>query len=253
MVSCSSREERELRNAKKQASEGHYQVALVILDHVIKRNEHERYTLEAAKEAARISFFETKDYKKSIDFFHTVILYSKDVNERLESQKQIASILFNNLQDYTQAISEYSKLIFMAKNQEELVNYRTNIARAQYYLNNFYQAESEIDAILKMQISKDVEFNLLVIRANIYVAKKEFLRAIELLKNLISEYPDRADQENLGMILISCYEEGSNFKEAIKVLENFKGKYNPPEYIELRIKRLQERIKNAPGAKGFRK
>ena len=128
-----------------------------------------------------------------------------------------------------------------------------SVARAQYYMNNFFQAESEIDSLLRLKSDDNIRFSALMLKGNILVAKKEFTKAIDIFKGLIDKYPQRSIQENVGLTLAVCYEENDNFKEAIKVLEDYRGKYNPPEYIELRIKRLQERLRNAPGAKGFRK
>ncbi len=78
-------------------------------------------------------------------------------------------------------------------------------------------------------------------------------RAADIFKTLIQKFPEKSIQENVALMLAVCYEENMDFKSAIAILEEHRNKYSPPEYIELRIKRLQERLKNAPGAKGYRK
>ncbi|MEN0058796.1 MAG: tetratricopeptide repeat protein [Bdellovibrio sp.] len=253
VTACSSQEEADYKQAQKEIAQEHYRIALSHLDRVIKRNASSRYPLEAAREAARISFFEIKDFNKAIQYYHFLVLNSPKEKERLESQKQIASIYFNNLQNYQQSIIEYSKLQQMPHTDFEASQYKMNIARAQYYLNNFFQAESEIDSLLKLKSDDNTYFSALMLKGNILVAKKDFIKAAEIFKNLIQKYPEKSVQENVALILAVCYEENFDFKSAIAVLEEHRDKYNPPEYIELRIKRLQERMKNAPGAKGFRK
>lgn len=253
LSACSSQEEADYKQAQKAMAQEHYRIALGYLDRVIKRNASSKYPLEAARDAARISFFEIKDFNKAIEYHHFLVLHSKDEKERLESQKQIAAIYFNNLQNYPQAIIEYSKLQQMPHTDLEAAQYKMNVARAQYYQNNFFQAESEIDSLLKLKGDETTRFNAMMLKGNILVARKDFIKAAEIFKTLIQNFPEKAIQENVALILAVCYEENLDFKSAVAILEAHKGKYNPPEYIELRIKRLQERMKNAPGAKGFRK
>ncbi|UOF00392.1 tetratricopeptide repeat protein [Bdellovibrio reynosensis] len=253
LTACSSQEEAEFKQAQKAITQEHYRTALGYLDRVIKRNRPTKYPLEAAREAARISFFEVKDFNKAISYYQFIVLHSLDEKERLEAQKQIASIYFNNLQNYSLAIIEYSKLQQMPHTDQEAAQYKMNIARSQYYLNNFFQSESEIDSLLLLKSDDNIRFNALMLKGNILVGKKEFSKAADIFKMLIQKYPEKAVQENVALILAVCYEENFDFKSAIGILEQYRGKYSPPEYIELRIKRLQERMKNAPGAKGYRK
>lgn len=253
LSACSSQEEADYKLAQKAMGQEHYRIALTHLDRVIKRNSSSKLPLEAARDAARISYFEIKDFKKTVDYYHFIVLHSKDEKERLESQRQIAAIYFNNLQDYPRAIIEYSKLQQMPHTDLEEAQYKMNVARAQYYQNNFFQAESEIDSLLKLKGDEATRFSALMLKGNILVARKDFTRAADIFKELIRDFPEKSIQENVALILAVCYEENFDFKSALGVLEAHRGKYNPPEYIELRIKRLQERMKNAPGAKGFRK
>ncbi len=253
IVGCSSQESADFKQAQKSISEGHFRIALDHLDRVIKRNSSSKYTLEAAREASRISFFEIKDFNKAIKYHHFLVLNSTDEKERLESQKQIASIYFNDLQNYQQAIIEYSRLFQMPHTDLEESQYRINIARAHYYLNNFFQSASEIDEVLKLTTDENVNFGALMLKGNILVAKKDFPKATEIFKNLINKYPEKAALENVALTLAVCYEESDDYKSAIDILEQHRSSYKPPEYIDLRIKRLKERMKNAPGAKGYRK
>lgn len=253
LSACSSQEEADYKQAQKAMAQGHYRIALNSLDRVIKRNSSSKLPLEAARDAARISYFEIKDFQKAVQYHHFIVLHSKDEKERLESQRQIAAIYFNNLQNYPRAIIEYSKLQQMPHTDLEAAQYKMNVARAQYYQNNFFQAESEIDSLLKLKGDETTRFSALMLKGNILVARKDFTKAADIFKELIQDFPEKSIQENVALILAVCYEENFDFKSALAVLEAHRGKYNPPEYIELRIKRLQERMKNAPGAKGFRK
>lgn len=254
MSACSSQEQADFKQAQRSIAQGHFRIGLSALDRVIKRsNPGSELPLEAAREAARISFFEIKDFDRAIQYHHFIVLNSPQQKERLESQRQIASIYFNNLQNYSQAIIEYSKLQQMPHTDTEAAQYKINIARAHYYQNNFFQSESEIDSLLKLKADDNTHFTAQMLKGNILVARKDFVAAAEVFKGLIQRFPEKSIQENVALILAVCYEENFDFKSAIAVLDAHRDKYQPPEYIELRIKRIQERMKNAPGAKGFRK
>jgi len=253
LSACSSQEEADLKKAQASVAEGHNKQALTYFDHVIKRNATESLCLEAAREGARVAFYELHDYQKSAEYQHYIVLHSGDQRERVEAQKQIAQIYFNNLQNYQQAILEFSKLQEMPHSDLEEAQYQMDLARADYYLNNLFQAQSEIESLLKLKSDENVRFGALMLKGNILVAEKKFGLAADIFRDLIEKYPEKSTQENVALTLAVCYEENNDFKSAIKVLEQYRGKYNPPEYIELRIKKLQERMRNAPGAKGFHK
>ena len=250
---CSSQESADFKQAQTSLSQGHFRIAATYFDKVVKRNTDSKYKIEAAREAARISFYEIQDYKRAVEYYKFLVLHSSDDKERLESQKQIANIYFNNLQNYHGAIVEYSKLLQMPHTEAEASQYKINIARALYYMGNFMQAESEIDNLLSSSNEESIRFHALMLKGNILVGRKEFNKATEILKGLLSKYPDKASQENVILMLVACYEESLDFKKAIEVLEQYRNLYKSPEYVDLRIKRLKDRIKNAPGAKGFRK
>lgn len=250
---CSSQERADFQLAQKEISQQHYRTALSYLDRVIRRNSQSPYALEAAREAAKISFFETRDFNKTIEYSKFIVLNSKDEKERKEQQQNIAKIYFENIQDYKAATIEYGKLLQMPSSAQEEGFYKMAIARSQYYLNNFDQSQFEIESILKSTIDSNTRFQAFMLKGNILVAKKEFQSAIAVFKDLIQKYPLKSSEENIPLILAVSYEELLDYKSAIEALESHRAHYKPPEYIELRIKRLQERRKNAPGAKGFRK
>ena len=250
---CTSQEKADYADAQKAIDQGHFRIAVSHLEKVIKRNSGSSLTLDAAREAARIAFYEIKDYNKAIEYFKFIVLHSPEPTERLQAQKQVASIYFDNLQDYNSAVVEFSKLIEMPHNDLEDAQYRLSLARAYYYMGNYAQSLSEIEALLTKKSDENISFGGQLLKGNILVAQKQFSKAVDVFKTIIDTYPDKAVKENVGLILAICYEENNDYKSALKVLETYRGKYSPPEYIELRIKRIQERQKNAPGAKGFRK
>jgi tetratricopeptide (TPR) repeat protein len=253
LSACSPPEAKEYKLAQEEIAQGHFHIAVSSIEKVLKRAPESEYALKAARDGTRIATLETKDYKKAAAFFQFLVLHSTDAAERVSSQKQLAAIYFDQLQNYEQAIVEFNKLIRDTESDQEIAKYKLDIARSNYYLNNFFQAHSELDDLLKRNVGDNEKFAAWVLKSNIHIALKEYPKAIEILKKVTMTFPEKSLQENVYQTLAVCYEEGDNFAEAIKTLELVKDKYAKPEYIEIRINRLKERQKNRPGARGLRK
>jgi tetratricopeptide (TPR) repeat protein len=252
-VSCTHQIEREFQIAQQEAEKGHSRLALGLYEKIVKRYKEEPKAIQSAREASKICFFEIKDYKKAIVFYKHLVLYSPYPDERIQSQKQIALIYFDHVMDYEKAILENHRLLEMPHSIDEEIFIRMNIARAYYHLNFFLQSEIEADAILKINVTGDKKFDVLLLKANISLAQKNIKKSSEIFKEIMDEFPKRALQENVGLTLAVAYEEQNDFISAINMMEKIKPFFKPPEYIDLRIKRLKERQKNAPGAMGFKK
>jgi len=250
---CSPPEARDYQLAQQEVSLGHFTAALESFDRVIKRAPTSETAIKAARDGARVATLETKEYKRAAAYHQFVVLHSPDPAERMNSQKQLAGLYFDQLQNYEKAIVELNKLVQGNEPEMEIAHYKLDIARSHYYLNNFFQAHSELDELLKMNIPDSERFSAWVLKSNIHIALKEYPKAIEILKKVTTLYPEKSLQENVFQTLAVCLEENDNFNEAIKTLESVKNKYPQPEYIEIRIKRLRDRQKNRPGARGLRK
>lgn len=253
LVACSSAEMRFIEKAQSEASRGHFRIALSLLDKAIARKPELKEALLASREAARISYYEIKDYSRAVDYYKHIVLYSPDSAERLFAQKQIATVYFDHVADYEKAITELHKLVNMSLEPEEKHKYKMNLARAYYYLNNFDQAEHEVDEFLRDAKMEEDIFEMLMLKGNINLAKKELESASKVYLRIIKDYPERSQAENVGLTLALCYEEMRDYGKAIQTLAKLKEYHPVPEYIDLRIKRLEVRKKNQPGARGFRK
>lgn len=253
LAGCSPSENREFKDGKAAVAAGNYRIALTHFNRVLARGPEEEIAILAAREAARITFYETKNYKESADFFKFLIIHSKDPAERQMAQKQIADIYFSQLNDYPRAVIEINKLIPMLADGAERAKYKMNLARAYYYQNNFSQAENEADEFLRTTTDEKLRFDLSMLKGNIALAKKDLPRAIEVYKEVLKNFPKLALQDNVSLTMAICYEELKDYKNAIATLELLRKTHPVPEYIDLRIKHLSERQKNAPGAHGARK
>lgn len=251
LISCSPPEKKEFQRGEHRVSSNEFKTAIVHFDNAIKVAPESIWALKSAREAARVSHYLEKNFNTAIRFYRHMVLYSDNPDERNKSQKEIAYLYFDSLQNYPQAIIEFYKLLQMSDKDFEIATYKLAIARANYYLNQFNQALSEIGEINRLKIADELQFDAQLLQGNIFVAQKSFAKAIVIFNELLKKFPEKSEKENVALTLTVCYEENFQYKEAIQILETLRNKYSPPEYIELRIKRINERIRNQPGAKGL--
>lgn len=250
LLACNSREEKLFNEAQNEIENKQYKAAISQLEKITLTSPQTKIGRLAAKEGARIAFFHANDFPKAIYFYQMVILNSEDAEDRIFSQKQVVAIYFDHLNDYPKSVLEINKLIPMLSSQSEKTEYKMKLARAYYYQNNFTQAENEVDEFLKKELPIDIQFDMYLLKGNINLAEKNLASAIEIFKKMMVEFPERSAKENIGLTLSVCYEELKDFKSAIELLEKIKSQHPMPEYIDIRIKRLQDRLKNQPGARG---
>jgi tetratricopeptide (TPR) repeat protein len=253
LVSCTSRQESEFQQGQALQKAEQWRKAAQLYDQVVKRDPQAPIASKAMKEAARIHFFQTKDYKKAADFYQLLVIHASDESERLEAQKELASIYFENLQNYERSAIEYSKLATSSRRDTDRGTYKLAAARSYYYLGNYFQTVSEINEILNIKTDQSTEFQARLLMGNVFVAQKNFQKAAEVFKHIIEKFPERALKENVYLVLSLSFEENGDYSKAQEILESIKDQYQPREYIELRLKRIRERARNQPGARGYRK
>lgn len=253
MVSCLSKEEIEFERAQKANQTNQFEKAVEHFKKVIDISVDGDKALVSAREAARILHYELKRYDEAISFYRHTILYGKTEQERILAQKKVADIYFNQLTNYTQAITEYSRLLDLPHSHDDGLTYRLVVARSYFYLNNFFQAQTEIGNVIADHPPEELHFEALVLRSNIYLATKDYKKAEEVLLEILNDFPQRSKTQNISLNLAVAYEEQSNFAKAIETLESLRESYPRREFIDQRIKNLKERQSYLPGAKGWRK
>lgn len=250
-TSCFGGEQGELNKAIRNAADGKHVLALSQFEMIVRKYPESVVATEAALEGYKLAMYQVKNYKKALFFLHHIVLHAPDKKGRVEAQRQIANIYFDNLTNYEKAILEFDKLLQepnLAYNKAEI---KLKIARAYYYLGNFFQSLSEAKELLDLNPDDKTRNELLQLKANIYLALKDYPKASEILNALLEKNPERAIKEGVYINLVLCYEEMGNYDLAIKTLENWAA--NPwvdKQYVELRMTRLKERQKNQPGSRG---
>jgi tetratricopeptide (TPR) repeat protein len=253
LSSCTPPETREYQRGQQEQKAGHFKEALAAYEKVVLRSPESAVALMASREGAKIAFFDLKDFKKALEFNQRLVVSSPDPEERQSAQEQVASIYFDELADYPNAVKAINRLLMLSLPVEKKNQFRMKLAKAYYFQNNFVQAESESSDLLRSEKEdKEVLFQMMVLKANVYLAKKDIGKATDLLKDVMKKYPEKSVKENVATSLAVAFEEVKDYRSAIAVLEAMRPYHSNPEYIDLRIKKLQEAVKNQPGAHGLR-
>lgn len=209
--------------------------------------------MKAAREAGRLSLVELKNFPKAVQFFRQVVLDSGDPSERLGAQKQLATLYSEQMGENEKAITEINRLLPLLSDKKDLETFRMFLIRAYHYQNNFSQALLESDILLKLEPSPEIQFDVIVLRGNIFLAQKNLPSAVTEFRKALKVDIERSIKENVPITLAVALEEMHDYDAAIRVLEENTPKYKDPDYIRIRIQRLIERKKVQPGARGLRK
>lgn len=252
--SCSwFQRETEIESAQKDVEAARYDEAVFKLEKLVKSHPESKDALDAARMGTKITFLEIKNYEKALFFYKHLVLYSPNESERLESQKKVAEIYFERLSDHGQAVTELNKLLQLKHHPEEELRFRMNLAKANFYLSRFQQAEAEVDLVMEKNIPADMLFDAQLLKGNIYFSTKQLEKAIEIFKKIMETSPEKARDEHVGVSLAICYEEKNDFASAREVLNKIKPTYPNPEFIETKLRRLEQRQNQLPGARGLKR
>lgn len=255
LSSCLPSAEVDMKRARSLASEKKMAEAAALFEKIVAKNANKPAAALAALEAAKIYQYDLKNPAAAIRNYRLVILESKDAAIRRESQIKLAGLLFYDAQEFSEAVTEYSKLLDLSHSLPEEIEWRSRIARAYYYQGNYFQSGVEVDRLLKIATGVDEEavYQASLLKANIHVGAKEHDEAAKVLDSMMSQFADRARRDSIPLMLAVAYEEQRNFDKAIEVLKKVREYDSRKSFFDEKIRSLQERQSQAPGARGFRK
>lgn len=251
LCACQSRAEKFYNLAQEKIEQRQYAEAVELLESSSELEKNNRVWSKTRFEIARIFRFEIHDYNKSLAVNRDLILKSEDASIRLLSQEAIAETYFENIQDYTTAVKEYLLLESIIKDAKKLEQIRLKIAQCYRYTGNLKTALEYIDVFLKSANSEKTAF--LKLKAQTYSSLGDYDEAIKNYNIILSHFPKFFTDENLFVAVAMAYEEKQDYKAAISYLQQNKDKIKDQAYVDLRIRRLNEKLVNKPFTKGVRK
>lgn len=251
LFGCKKQSERLYDEAYTEIENGHYRLAVDLLDRSATEETDNTKKTKALTEAARITRFEIQDYKRAIKFNREIILSSNDLKQRIKAQEAISVMYLENIQDYSAALKEFLILEPLVTDVAEKEKIKLKIAQTQMLSGNAFAALESIEAASKTPGEYQKYF--LKIKAQIFTALKKFDDSINTYEELRKLDPNFFKLENLYITTSFVYEEKEDYAGAIKYLEKYADQITDKTYLEIRYKRLKERLVNKPFFKGRRK
>ena len=229
-----------------------YNIAIKHYQRVMLRHPHSHRAMESARAAAQIAIYKLKHYHLALTFLKFLRAHATKNSQRIWAQRNIASIYYNELADYKQAATEYYRLLNLPMPQPDRYRYRFRVAKSDYFLNRFRQANAELDYLPlnrnRFKINDNFAFKALVLRANIFLGLKKIDKGIDTFKEVMDRFPKKSRTDDIALNLAVCYEEENKFRHSIRVLQSIRATYPSPQFIDARIKRLKERLAEMPKA-----
>jgi len=251
VFSCTPQSDRNYTEAYAEIEKGHFRIATDLLEKAAQQEKDDKKRTKAYVEAARIARFEIQDFERAIRLNRQIILKSTDSRQRLLAQDAIAEIYFENIQNYSLALKEMLVLEQLNQGAEQNEKLRFKIAHAQFLSGNIPSALEYIDASLKSPVSD--RKNLLKLKAQVLIAQKKFDEALVCYEEIFKIDADFFQRENLYISTSIVYEEKEDYGSALSYLQKHQEQIKDKAYLELRVKRLKERLTNKPLFKGRRK
>lgn len=248
---CTPQSEKLYTEAYSEIESGHFRIALDLLEKSAAIEKDDKKRTKALVEAARIARFEIQDYDRALRLNRQIILKSEDSKQRLLAQETLAEIYFENLQNYSQSLNELLILEQLTSELEAKEKLRFKIAQAYFLTGNPPAAFEYIDASLKSPAADRKHF--LKLKAQILVSQKRHDEALAIYEEIRKIDPEFFAKENLYIATSTVFEEKEDYASALAYLEKYQNFVNDKAYLELRFKRLQERLTNKPLFKGRRK
>lgn len=251
LVACVQRSEKLYEEAYQEIEKGHFRIAtdLLIRSSDVEENNLTKYRY--LSEAARIVRFEIQDFPRALRMYRQIILEADDSSQRVSAQEAIAEIELDNMQDYQQALKELQKLEPLVSDTKKKEKIKLRIAQTLFLTGQLAQAIDEINVAQKF--ITNYESNFLKLKAEVFLAQKKYKESIATYDELRLKDPQFFKDENLYIATSIAYEENEQFADALAFLNKNETQIKDKSYLELRVKRLKERLVNKPLFKGIRK
>ncbi len=255
LTSCLSSTEIDLKRARELLAQKKPAEAAALFERVATKEENKPTAAIAALEAGKIYQYDLKKFDAAIRSYRTVITHSTDAVVRRDAQSKVAGLLFYDTQEFSAAVTEYSRLLALQHTLPEEIEWRGRIAKAYYYLGNYFQSGIEVDRLLQLAEGVDDEavYQAYLLKANIHVGAREHEQAAKVLDSMMTRFDERARRDSIPLMLAVAYEEQRNFAKAIEVLQKVREYDSRKSFVDEKIRSLKERQSQQPGARGFRK
>ncbi len=251
MSACTPQSEKIYSEAYSEIESGHFRIALDLLERSAALEKNDKKKTKALLEAVRIARFEVQDYERALRLNREIILKSTDPKQRLLAQETLAEIYLENVQNYSQALKELLILEQLVQGAEQKEKIRFKIAQAQFLTGNTMSALEYVEGSLKISAADRKIF--LKLKSQILISLKRYDEALAAYEEIRKVDANFFAKENLYIATSIAYEEKEDYSSALLYLEKYQNLILDKAYLELRQKRLKEKLTNKPLFKGRRK
>lgn len=253
ITGCTASRESGLEKAQSEFRLKRYDQALKIVEEKVFDPAGGEPSEEAAKLGLDISENYLKDYTTALKFSRFLSFSSKNNEDQIFYLIKSCELLFDKLNRYSEAIPAIQRALFSIKDKDALMNLRIKLIRSFHFIGEYENALTEIKVALDSQPTSEQYFQIMQLNGHIHQARHEFDKATEIFLGLVNKYPKESLRDNIQMALAINYEESFQIDKAIQTLQSIEKEHEVPEFIRLRIERLQKKASNSPGFRGLKK
>jgi hypothetical protein len=254
LLACeSSRPENQYDSIKKDFHSNNILDGLITTEHMLKLHPQDPLSIKAAQEAESVC---VKDAKTCSDreevFLKFIIEKSNKEQDQITAQKRLCEIYYDKGL-YPQVIIEMNRLLSKMDFKDGRLEMRLKLARTNFYIKNFYQAQVELKAYLKEAATDEEKFDGYLLQADIQSADKKYTDAMQTYQYIQEHFKALYLKNQVYMNEVLLMEEQKQLDQAIGVLEELKPQVENNEFIQIKIDRLKERKALMPGASGLKR
>src|SRR5690606_33329819 len=193
--------------------------AINLYSRIIQVNKNEPLALTAALEASTLCLKEKSCAENEEYFLRYIINNSDSEADQIKAQKRLAESFYEK-GFYSQAINEMNRLLSKPNFKQGRLDTKIKLAKSNFYIKNFYQAEVELNSYLKEAKSDEDKFHGYLLRADIHAANKKYEAAMDTYKEINKEFRELYFRNQVYMNEALLLEEQKFLDEAVLVLES---------------------------------
>lgn len=231
----------EIGRADQALIQGDAEAALSHLQRVYRRYPEAPQAPQALYRAGRLLHRQLHHYREAILLLLQLEDRYPDASQVLPAQQEIGEIYKYRLQDYARAISTYQRLMDAAPADGD--RYQYEIADSYFLLGNYEQSRIEFEQLLKRwpQTPRNAEVRLRIGR--LYRLEGKDAKAEAVFRRLLTERPDEPSSLEAQLALAGLYEDRGELHQALKLLKELNGRYQPQDLLQQRIEQVRRRLK----------
>jgi tetratricopeptide (TPR) repeat protein len=222
---------------------------------IVQVNQQDPIGLKAAQEAESLCLKEKICSDNEEFFLRHIIKKSENENEQISAQKRLSEYYFDK-GFYSQAIEELARLLSKGNFKEGREGARLMLAKSNFYIKNFFQAEVELSSYIKEVKSDQEKFEGYLLKADIQSANKKYIEAMATYANIKANFRELYFKNQVFMNEVLLLEEQKLLDQAVKLLESIKTEsqeIQSTDFIDAKIEKLKEQKTLMPGATGLKK